>query len=270
MLAVAALLSLWIQGRERSAPQVPGYLLVADLDTWQATPREREVVAAFDLRLGADWAQVPLSLGEWTGQDVPQDNLEVYLLLQLEQYLFRQYRRSDGTFLWLSLLGSREARSFHPPQICYTADGWRTEMRSERVALDQGEAPPEPSAGQPLLRAGQHLRREVHPHGPGMGVDARCLEQHIPGPGGHVQQGTARRERRFPQGCAAPSQVPPQGHQAVYAVVMPVDGREHAAHALRLVGVWVAGIGRGNGVSHRFLLGRARLRRGRWTRPPPH
>jgi|YNPNPStandDraft_1061719.scaffolds.fasta_scaffold125460_2 hypothetical protein len=139
MLAVAALLSLWIQGRERSAPQVPGYLLVADLDTWQATPREREVVAAFDLRLGADWAQVPLSLGEWTGQDVPQDNLEVYLLLQPEQYLFRQYRRADGTFLWLSLLGSREARSFHPPQICYTADGWRTEMRSERVALDQGE-----------------------------------------------------------------------------------------------------------------------------------
>lgn len=139
VLLAAALLSLWFQGRERNAPEVSGYSLVADLDTWQATPREREVVAAFDLRLGADWAQIPLHFGEWAGQDVPQDNLEVYLLLQPEQYLFRRYRRADGTLLWLSLLGSREARSFHPPQICYMADGWRTQMQSERVPLDRGE-----------------------------------------------------------------------------------------------------------------------------------
>ncbi|MGC8838344.1 MAG: exosortase-associated EpsI family protein [Anaerolineae bacterium] len=139
VLLAAALFSLWLQGREKSAPQVPGYTFVADLETWQATPQEREVVAAFDLRLGADWGQIPLRLGEWTGEDVPQDNLEVYLLLQPEQYLFRQYRRGDGALLWLSLLGSREVRSFHPPQICYTADGWRTEMQSEQVPLGQGE-----------------------------------------------------------------------------------------------------------------------------------
>lgn len=139
LLLAAALLSLWLQGRGPTPPDAEGYPLVADLDTWRATPREREVVAAFDLRLGADWSQIPLHLGEWTGRDVPQDNLEVYLLLQPEQYLFRQYRREDGTLLWLSLLGSREARSFHPPQICYTADGWRTEMQSERVPLAQGE-----------------------------------------------------------------------------------------------------------------------------------
>lgn len=138
-LAAAAFLNLWLQGRGPAALNAPGYALVADLDTWRATPREREVVAAFDLHLGADWTQVPLHLGEWAGQDVPQDNLEVYLLLQPEQYLFRQYRRADGSLLWLSLLGGREARSFHPPQICYLADGWRTEMQSERIALDRGE-----------------------------------------------------------------------------------------------------------------------------------
>ncbi len=138
VLLAAALLSLWLRGRGPAAPDAPGHLFVADLDTWQATSREREVVAAFDLRLGMDWGQIPLRLGEWTGKDVPQDNLEVYLLLRPEQYLFRQYRREDGTLLWLSLLGSREARSFHPPQICYTADGWRTEMQSEQVPLDRG------------------------------------------------------------------------------------------------------------------------------------
>jgi len=141
LLGMAALAGAWIQGRGGGSvePATTGYALVADLDTWRASPRERQVQAAFDLRLDADFAQVPLQLGDWTGEDVPQDNLEVFLLLQPEQYLFRRYRRSDGTLLWLSLLGSREARSFHPPQICYTADGWQTEMRSEAVPLAAGE-----------------------------------------------------------------------------------------------------------------------------------
>jgi len=141
LLGMAALAGAWIQGRGGSSgePATTGYALVADLDTWRATPREHQVQAAFDLRLDADFTQVPPHLGDWTGEDVPQDNLEVYVLLQPEQYLFRRYRRPDGTLLWLSLLGSREARSFHPPQICYTADGWQTEMRSEAVPLAAGE-----------------------------------------------------------------------------------------------------------------------------------
>ncbi|MGQ9585147.1 MAG: exosortase C-terminal domain/associated protein EpsI [Anaerolineae bacterium] len=141
LLAAAALAAAWVQGQWSGyeSQDGPGTALVADLDTWRATPRERWVQAAFDLRLGADWEQVPFQVGDWVGEDVPQDNLEVYLLLQPEQYLFRQYRRADGASLWLSVLGGREARSFHPPQICYTADGWRTEMRSEAIPLAGGE-----------------------------------------------------------------------------------------------------------------------------------
>lgn len=139
VLAAAALAAAWVRGRPPGASGGPGYSFVADLDTWQATPRQREVVAAFDLHLEADWSGIPLRLGDWSGQDVPQDNLEVYLLLHPERYLFRRYQHPNGTFVWWSLLGSREARSFHPPQICYAADGWRTEMESQRVTLAQGE-----------------------------------------------------------------------------------------------------------------------------------
>lgn len=141
LLAAAVVAAVWLQRRPGNPSPFAGagYALVTDLDTWRATRRERQVWALYDLRPEADFSQVPLELGDWTGRDIPQDNLEVFLLLQPDQYLFRQYRRGDGTLLWLSLVAGREARSFHPPQICYTADGWRTEMESVEVGLAQGE-----------------------------------------------------------------------------------------------------------------------------------
>ena len=46
---------------------------------------------------------------------------------------------ADGNYLWLSVIGSRQAKSFHSPQICYNADGWRTEIATERIELEKGE-----------------------------------------------------------------------------------------------------------------------------------
>ena len=72
-------------------------------------------------------------------EDVPQTNLEVFILLEPEQYVQRMYRLPDGRYVWLSLIGSRKSKSFHSPQICYDTDGWQTEASSSAVPLDKGE-----------------------------------------------------------------------------------------------------------------------------------
>ena len=60
-------------------------------------------------------------------------------MLEPEEYIYRRYRDGDGHVLWLSLIGSRKSKSFHPPQICYSADGWRTQVSSTALELSEGE-----------------------------------------------------------------------------------------------------------------------------------
>ncbi len=117
----------------------PGYEFVADIDNWQRTERERAVTSPYNFSLRGKLSDVPLQLGAWQGQDVPQTNLEVFILLEPEQYVQRMYRLPDGRYVWLSLIGSRKSKSFHSPQICYDTDGWQTEASSVAVPLDQGE-----------------------------------------------------------------------------------------------------------------------------------
>ncbi|PKO23697.1 MAG: hypothetical protein CVU38_02670 [Chloroflexi bacterium HGW-Chloroflexi-1] len=141
LLVVAVAGALLISQRNRlGASRAGGYEFVADIDNWQRTGRERAVTSPYDFNLESDLAaQVPLTLGDWTGTDVPQTNLEVFILLEPEQYVQREYKLPDGRFVWLSLIGSRKSKSFHSPQICYDTDGWRTDANSEVVPLAQGE-----------------------------------------------------------------------------------------------------------------------------------
>jgi hypothetical protein len=140
LLAVAAIAALAITQRGRlGAGQTSGYEFLADIDNWQRTERERIVTTPYNLNLAGDLNQVPLTLGQWTGADIPQTNLEVFILLEPEQYVQRLYKLPDGRYVWLSLIGSRKSKSFHSPQICYDADGWRTDASSEAVPLDRGE-----------------------------------------------------------------------------------------------------------------------------------
>ncbi len=115
-----------------------GYTLITDIDRWRKTRRERVLRARYDLRLGPQLHDLPLQIGEWSGEDVPQTNIEVNILLEPEEYVYRRYRRADGKILWLSIIGSRQSKSFHPPQICYDAAGWATEIASEPIALEKG------------------------------------------------------------------------------------------------------------------------------------
>ncbi len=112
---------------------------MADIDKWQRTERERAVTSPYNFSLSGDLNQVPMQIGDWAGTDEPQTNLEVFILLEPEQYMQRIYRLPDGRFVWLSLIGSRKSKSFHSPQICYDTDGWKTEASSVPVPLAQGE-----------------------------------------------------------------------------------------------------------------------------------
>jgi hypothetical protein len=123
----------------RAAPgRAEGYRFIADVDSWQKTDRERVVTSPYDFSLKNDLNTLPLQFGDWSGEDVPQTNLEVFILLEPEQYVQRRYTLPDGRYLWLSLIGSRKSKSFHSPQICYTTDGWGTDSGSEPLPLDAG------------------------------------------------------------------------------------------------------------------------------------
>ncbi len=145
-----------------AAPAGDGYQFVADIDNWQRTDRERVVSTPYNFNLAADLKQLPLQLGEWVGQDVPQTNLEVFILLEPDQYVRRLYRHPDGRYLWLSLIGSYKSKSFHSPQICYDTDGWQTDASSETITLDRGEMQALRLEATKRVRSGQQLAR-YHP-----------------------------------------------------------------------------------------------------------
>jgi hypothetical protein len=111
---------------------------VVDLDYWTRTERERVVQATAHLDLDHDLRAVPLTVGDWRGEEVEEKNKEVMILLQPEQYVLRLYQNSAGEYLWLSMIGGRSSRPFHPPDICYDADGWQYNLGSHATTLPQG------------------------------------------------------------------------------------------------------------------------------------
>ena len=142
LLVLATLAALFITQREALLDRVranQGFQFVADIDNWRRTDRERALRTDYDFRLGPNLDELPLKIGDWQGQDIPQTNLEVFILLEPEHYVFRRYERTDGRRLWLSLIGSRKSKSFHPPQICYVADGWQTDVSSEPIPVGDGD-----------------------------------------------------------------------------------------------------------------------------------
>jgi hypothetical protein len=128
----------WLAPAGGRAVDEAAFTYVADLDYWQRTERETSVRATLPLDLAHDLNRVPLQIGDWQGGDAPETNLEVFILLEPEQFVQRLYRDSAGHYLWLSLVGGRNSRSFHPPDLCYDADGWQTSLSSRAIPLDEG------------------------------------------------------------------------------------------------------------------------------------
>ena len=49
------------------------------------------VTSPYDFSLENDLNTLPLQFDDWSGVDVPQTNLEVFILLEPEQYIQRRY-----------------------------------------------------------------------------------------------------------------------------------------------------------------------------------
>ena len=111
---------------------------VSDLDFWQRTPRERVVAARAHFDLDHDLNNVPMTVSEWVGEDDPETNQEVMILLEPEQYVQRLYRDPAGHHVWLTMVGGRNSQPFHAPDICYDADGWQYDLGSHPTPLDGG------------------------------------------------------------------------------------------------------------------------------------
>jgi hypothetical protein len=142
LLAVgaAAALALAFAAQPAAGARVDAaYRFVTDIDNWRRTEREQTITSPYNLSVAADLNAIQLKLGNWVGADVPQTSVEVFILLEPEQFVQRLYRRADGKMLWLSVIGSRRSKSFHSPQICYDTDGWKTDAGSAAVPLVQGE-----------------------------------------------------------------------------------------------------------------------------------
>lgn len=141
VVALIAVVAIFSRGLWQSQFQTGGdyYTFVTDIDRWRRTQRERAVQSEYDFSLGPQLQDLPFEIGEWQGADIPQTNIEVQILLEPEEYVYRRYRRPDGRYVWLSVIGSRQAKSFHSPQICYDADGWQTTVASEPIELAEGE-----------------------------------------------------------------------------------------------------------------------------------
>lgn len=131
-------ISSWISGPTPALDDA-AFTAIADIDYWQRTERERLVVAQVAFDLEHELArQVPMVLNEWVGEDKPQDNIEALILLDPEQYVRRLYWDKNGRYIWMSLIGGRSSKPFHPPDICYDADGWQTDMALRSISLERG------------------------------------------------------------------------------------------------------------------------------------
>lgn len=126
--------ALW----NRTTSPADSLTYIADLDYWQRTDREVKVVANQRFDLDSQLTDIPLTIGSWVGQEVPENNQEVMILLDPEQYVQRLYQNSDGYYMWLTMIGGRSSQPFHAPDICYDADGWQYNLSSKAIELEEG------------------------------------------------------------------------------------------------------------------------------------
>ena len=85
--------------------------------------------------------QLPLQIGDWTGQDVPLDE-DVVRATDTDAHINRQYLRHSGLeSISLYIASGVKARDLmpHRPEVCYTGAGWTlTERRSVELSLSNG------------------------------------------------------------------------------------------------------------------------------------
>ncbi len=89
--------------------------------------------------------ELPLTLGEWHGEESSALGVRSQQILQLDRYLRRIYTNENGdqVFLyvgyWRRQTGEHQAAK-HSPAVCLPANGWRvTDRREKRVTVAEAE-----------------------------------------------------------------------------------------------------------------------------------
>lgn len=114
------------------------FVYISDRTFWHRTQGEQVLASEIAFDLAHDLTDVPLAVGEWLGKDVPIDDVSALIMLQPEQLVQRLYHNDQGKYVWLTMIGSRQSRSFHPPVACYDANGWETALSAVAVPVADG------------------------------------------------------------------------------------------------------------------------------------
>ena len=114
------------------------FAYISDSTFWNRTQSERQLAADFPFDLAHNLDDLPRAVGDWTGTETTTTDINALIMLEPEQFIQRLYRRPDGRAIWLTLIGSRQSRSFHPPTACYDADGWQTDSTAVSIPLTHG------------------------------------------------------------------------------------------------------------------------------------
>ena len=112
-----------------------------------ATPRKRQwhqPVALLMMIFAIIAVYLPQGRDLWVVPAAPAKNTYIY---HTDLDFWTQTNRartvasitnSKGQYIWLSVIGARSSQSFHPPDICYDADGWQWTMNSHATTLTNG------------------------------------------------------------------------------------------------------------------------------------
>jgi len=108
-----------------------------------------------------DLSRVPLVLQDWQGTErgtLDGDSLE---MLDPDAYLLREYTRSDGYPVDLSILFGYRETTFHSPGFCLLGGGWNILQKSRR-SLQLGTGDGEVLANEFLLQRGGEERTVLY------------------------------------------------------------------------------------------------------------
>ena len=108
-----------------------------------------------------DLSRMPLALRGWQGVErgaLDGDSLE---MLDPDAYLLREYTRSDGYPVDLSILFGCRKSTFHSPGFCLLGGGWNI-LRKSRRSLDLGDGGGEVLANEFLLQRGGEQRMVLY------------------------------------------------------------------------------------------------------------
>jgi hypothetical protein len=92
--------------------------------------------AAFDDKRFSTLSTLPLTIGDWTGEDLTLNPQELRLAEARASVIRRYVHRARGTAVTVVLLGGRAGPiSVHTPDVCYRGSGYEETTEATRMTL---------------------------------------------------------------------------------------------------------------------------------------